>query len=509
MQIADNNRKLHENTMISLIYYFLLSALFLIVSTKSSPLYPLNDWVDSNAFFTMGKGMMNGKVLYLDLFEQKGPLLYFIHGISYFISNTTFLGVYIFELLSFFVFMIYCHKIISLYLKAQYALVSMPLIAFIVLNIQNFAQGDSAEEFCLPLLSISLFYFINYFKNVYPNSIPYKWLLINGMIAGAVLWIKYSMIGFWFGWMLMMGICMIVNKQYLRMIKSSLIFLGGMLIVTLPWLIYFGIHNAVFEWLNTYIFINVKYYSANLTLAERFLFVSRKIIHEVVWSPLVGTPCVVAAFFVISNKYLKSFMAQISIVVCVMMLALTVYGGGVGFIYYFLIFAPFSVLGLIVLLDLLSLKFDKLFSYQSSIIIMALLFIVTLFINHNTNDLLTNKNDLVQYKFASIINQSKNQTLLNYNNLDIGLYTVSGLTPSVKFFERQNIEYSKFPLNMDEQNRYIENQEVDYIVSTGKLDELLENVPTFYDKYELVSEQTQKYDDGTEIPFMLFKKKNI
>ena len=78
-------------------YCLFLSILFLLICTKSSPLYPFNDWVDSNAFFTMGKGMINGKVLYRDLFEQKGPLLYFIHGLSYLISNKTFLGVFIFE----------------------------------------------------------------------------------------------------------------------------------------------------------------------------------------------------------------------------------------------------------------------------------------------------------------------------------------------------------------------------------------------------------------------------
>lgn len=75
--------------------------MYLLICTKSSPLYSLNDWVDSNAFFTMGKGIINGKIPYKDLFEQKGPLLYFIHGISYIISNKTFIGVFILEVLSF------------------------------------------------------------------------------------------------------------------------------------------------------------------------------------------------------------------------------------------------------------------------------------------------------------------------------------------------------------------------------------------------------------------------
>ena len=71
----------------------LISTVFLGICTRSSPLYPLNDWVDSNCFFTVGKAMMNGKVVYRDIYEQKGILLYLIHGLGYLISNTTFLSV--------------------------------------------------------------------------------------------------------------------------------------------------------------------------------------------------------------------------------------------------------------------------------------------------------------------------------------------------------------------------------------------------------------------------------
>ena len=74
------------------VYSIFLSFLFLWIGTKSSPAYPMNDWVDANAFFTMGKGLMNGLVPYRDLFEQKGPILYFVYGIGYLLSHKSFLG---------------------------------------------------------------------------------------------------------------------------------------------------------------------------------------------------------------------------------------------------------------------------------------------------------------------------------------------------------------------------------------------------------------------------------
>ena len=92
------------------LYCLLFAFLFLLVCSKNSFLYRMNDWVDANAFFTVGKGMVRGVVPYQSLFEQKGPLLYFIYGIGSLFSYTTFYGVFILELLSFSVFLYYVYK---------------------------------------------------------------------------------------------------------------------------------------------------------------------------------------------------------------------------------------------------------------------------------------------------------------------------------------------------------------------------------------------------------------
>ena len=90
-----------DNKKIIIAILLVASIFTLLICSKNSPLYPYNDWVDGNAFFTMGKGMFNGKVPYKDLFEQKGPLLYLIYGIGYLISHDTFLGVYLLEVISY------------------------------------------------------------------------------------------------------------------------------------------------------------------------------------------------------------------------------------------------------------------------------------------------------------------------------------------------------------------------------------------------------------------------
>ncbi|MDR0825520.1 MAG: hypothetical protein LBN74_10530, partial [Prevotella sp.] len=89
-----------------LILLFVYAALLLFFCSKMSPLYPFNEWSDINLYFNIGKAIFNGKVLYTEAFDHKGPLIFFIYGVGYLISNTSFLGMYIIEVLMW-TFMIY------------------------------------------------------------------------------------------------------------------------------------------------------------------------------------------------------------------------------------------------------------------------------------------------------------------------------------------------------------------------------------------------------------------
>ena len=78
-----------------LLFAFLLSFLFITICSKNSFLYPMNDWGDVNCFFIVGRSLLDGKVLYRDIYDQKGPILYFIYALLSSISSTSFFAVYI------------------------------------------------------------------------------------------------------------------------------------------------------------------------------------------------------------------------------------------------------------------------------------------------------------------------------------------------------------------------------------------------------------------------------
>jgi len=495
-------------------FCFFLSFIFLLICTKSSPLYPFNDWADANAFFTMGKGMMNGKVLYRDLFEQKGPLLYFIHGLSYLISAKSFLGVFIFEVISFSFFLFYSFKSISLFFDKYFSLIYLPIIAALTLNLKCFSHGDSAEEFCLPLMAISLFYLIDFFRNGDSKCKSGNCFFWNGIIAGCVLWVKFSLLGFWIGWICSMLICLLVDKQYRYAVKGSLLFFAGLFLATLPWILYFGLNHSISEWINVYIILNLTSYPISRSLLFRFVFILLNIAVQIYNNPVSGELLWLGIIvFIAYGKFIRRRLFRISLLLCVALLFIGIYGGGRGYLYYYLITSPLIIFGIIVLQDLISKIINKKISWKTTaaIIMVTLILAIpyTLKFNQNTYMLGMEKEDLVQYKYASIINQSDNATLLNYGWLDFGFYTTTGITPNVRFFEKQNIGYEIFPLNVDEQNRYIKEKTVEYVVVIQPTSDSVENLntPYLFDYYDLIETEEQE-SDTIKYYYYLFKQKN-
>ena len=118
---------------------------FLAICSRSSFIYPCNNWDDSNSYFTMGKVMMNGGIIYRDIFDQKGPLLYFIYGIGYLISNTTFLGVFILEIIALAAVLSAEYKILKLYLGHRLSMMLIPACAFVITVSKSFYWGGCAE----------------------------------------------------------------------------------------------------------------------------------------------------------------------------------------------------------------------------------------------------------------------------------------------------------------------------------------------------------------------------
>lgn len=444
------------------------------ICSKSSPLYPLNDWVDSNCFFTVGKSMLNGRVLYRDIYEQKGPLLYALHAVAYLISNTTFLGVYFLEIIAAFAFLLFAYRIALLYCDKD-VMFFIPLLAAVVYGTAAFAHGDSAEELCLPLITYALYAGLKSFR--YEKPLSDKTFFIIGLTSGCVLWIKYTMLGFYLGWFAVIGWKMLSHGQYKRFLKSVIFITAGVFVSTLPVLLYFAVNQALPDLFEAYFYNNIFLYSMpsssapvvgifdNIVTALRLAITKNKLLFVFIFFSLL--------WFTKQNSKLplKLFLC------CLLFTTVFIYVGEQHYIYYAFILSLFAINAIPALYWYTKYALITRFSFRAKRIVFCAAGLALAFILNNNAYLLSyEKEDMPQYRFKAIIETVDNPTLLNYGFLDGGFGTVCNIVPNCKYFCLFNLPLSEIS---QAQNDYAEQGLTDFIITYNR--------EISYEKYECIA----------------------
>lgn len=435
-------------------------------ASLSSPIYPLNDWFDSNIFFTVGKSMLRGLVPYRDLFEHKGPLIYALHAIAAMISFDTFLGVYFLEIISAFAFLYFLYKAMRLYLRDE-AITLIPIIALLVYTSPSFYKGDSAEEFCLPLLMYAFYVNIKFLRE---EKIPdIKTGFMIGITSACVLWTKFSILGFYIGWIIAPALVAIYQHKLHELLKLIFSVICGVLLATIPFLVYFGMNGAIIDWFTVYFYDNLFTYTTagnqepvaglliNIYEGVRHI---KYTIHAASLLMILGIPwCLTKENFFIKVNYASIFLCSLFLT----------YVGGRRYTYYSFDFVCLILYGIVACYTILKNVFNFHINTKSKRVLQYLILIVSLssilFLSPNSYLLKVKKSDTPQYQVKNVIERSgvTNPTLLNYGFLDGGFYTITGIVPSCKYFFKPNLPLEEIML---QQNEYIEKRVTDFVVTT-------------------------------------------
>lgn len=455
----------NKNTVVvkSSDYLFIIAVAVLTITivSKCSFLYPFNNWTDSNIFFTVGKSALDGKVVYKDIFEHKGPFIYLLHTLASIISYDSFLGIYFFEIISCFLFLLLSYKIICLF-SDKGSLYLIPILSCVVYTSSSFVSGDSAEEFCLPLITYAFYLGIK--SLVYSKDIsPFESLMI-GVTSGIVLWCKFTMLGFYLGFIIVPSIIYIKEGRLPSLIRTFLFILIGVILSTIPFFIYFGLNNAISELLDVYFVKNITIYG-NIPSSNPFFQILSNYIYgliEFVSNEKIGAILILIGlvwFTSQASKYISSYT-----ILCFIFSTIFLYIGGTPYIYYKFILSSFMIFAFILFNNCVK-KTDK----QNYIRFVSLPICVAgcFLLSKNVDYMKYKINDLPQYQIKNIVMSSnlENPTLLNYGFLDSGFYTTCGIVPNEKYFCQFNIPLQEIHFS---QARCIEELKVDFVVSQVK-----------------------------------------
>ncbi|MBO4912080.1 MAG: hypothetical protein J5504_05075 [Butyrivibrio sp.] len=519
--------------LFAFVWSLITSVVIMTICSKSSFLYPFNLWDDANSYFTVGKSMTSGMVPYRDLFDQKGIFQYSIYMVASLISRTTFLGVYVMEIIACAMALFAAFRIMQLYLRSvSMPYILTPVVGMIIYTSKCFYWGGSAEEFLFPFIMWGMYISLRHFRENYPEPMRYKWVLAGGILAGFVFHIKFNSLGFFFAWMAMVFFADIIGaKAVKKAFVSCVVFLTGMATTFIPGLIYFGINNAIFDWGRVYIYENVFGYSKKLTFGERIACIYDKMTDHMYDNKLVYLTIFIGALyftvalvfsFVPEDKYkiikrdivvipLK-VVEYVNIAMLLGFLILIIFIGGVSITYY-----PFPINGFVVfgaiaigyMLEGLYLKLrrvgfkDELTRLTSAVMLSMLLItgITEYCISPNVPYMKYAKDDLWLYHFRDYIKASgiENPKIINENGFDAGLYTVTDTLPVCYFFQTQTVNEESMQKVLEEQKRFTHEKIVDFVISV--------RIPAEgVDDYDLVLQEDYITPDE-ETTYYLYQKK--
>ena len=233
---------------------FLMSVLFVyFFSTSTSPFYnAFGD--DSSIFQAVGKGWAEGYLPYVNLFENKGPLIFFIDMLGYMIYPRV--GIMLLQVPMTCLSFLLAWRSLGLFLsgKAKVAATVLTAIYYALYTI----DGNRTEEWSMPFLMAATYCFLRGFKEEKFSCPPLAGFIYGFGFGACVLLRMINGLPICC-YALLSTIFLIQARDFKALRKNILSFCAGFVIICLPFVIYFAAHGALYDMLYGTILLNVLY----------------------------------------------------------------------------------------------------------------------------------------------------------------------------------------------------------------------------------------------------------
>ena len=488
--------------------FLALYALILLLwySFTTSPLYNRIGF-DSEIFKVFGIGILEGKIPYRDLFDHKGPVIFFINALGQLIAPGR-TGLFLMQTVSLSCAFALMYKISRLFSSVKK---SVAVVLLIGLFMTAFGVGgNQVEEWELPWQLLAVYLALKYLIGFEKNPVhPPVYTLIYGICFGIVSFTRLNdgaLIG---GMMIGFAAFLILKKQQRQLPLNIALFLSGWALTAVPVLLYFGRNGALSEFFYGSYIHNFLYAADKYSLKNALIRIAQ-----------LAVPFAVLFFDVIRHRRTE----RIPVVTGLVSAALTM-GGGLHWYYYWTV------------IPLLLLDFNIIFSVPKkslAVLLTLLLFVpfsawlirgnagrLVCFIDFSAPQLqVKNENAFfvsVMDDMAEIIPEADRPKIWSFNTgskVIIGFFSQELMaTPQNRFFIPVQLKFN--PEAAAEERAAFLSNPPQWIVCAFKTPELPKTLPAAEDPsdiwngiltdYECVYSKTGNYREKATV-FLLKKK---
>ncbi|MCR5836461.1 MAG: glycosyltransferase family 39 protein [Lachnospiraceae bacterium] len=477
--------------------FLLISTCVLGVFSMFSPLYEFNQWSDMNIYRTIGKAIVYGdKVLYKDIFDQKGLIIFLLYGSLDIFMKPRAIGIFLIEILFNSIFLYYGYKSVRLF-SDRINLIEVFIADVIICGSKIFVNGGAVEELILCFIAYALYLFLEYIivKRPKDENVSLKSLFVLGIMFGLIFWTKFNILFCFAGIVLSWIFDYIFRKQYIEIAKSLAVSFIGFLMVSVPCLFYFFINHAISDMIDSYFIFNIFMYG---NPQEKQTIIIK------LFAIVFGVPFIFILTLLGMRYIIKMVSNNRVFVIYNVMVFLCIFGyslmGNI-MLYYLLPMCVYIIFAIHFFVEELE-KNEKIGKYKKMITIggSAAVILLSIFSSDSLKYISKNNNNYAPAKFANIIKQTKDHSTLNFFILDSGVHVLLDEVPTQKYYFKINNAPDDL---IAEQIDYMKNGEVQFVItnSIGK-DYIEKNCKN----YKIIESYVNYDNKATPVNYYLFCK---
>lgn len=426
----------------------LFTLVVMLFVSNDSPLASINNHVDSAIFFMSGKAWANGLIPYVDFSDSKGPLLWFIEMVGYWISPTDYHGVWVLSVLvmslTFYVCWLTAMAVLHRPRLSMCVAMTMAIPYFLGFSFLE----TRAETWCnLPVI-YGIYLVVRLIRQHHDGKIVSLTVWEAAWFGAAVMscmLIKWSIAA------MMMSLCLAVLllswKSGMRFVKSLGAFVAGATAIALPFAAYLACIGAFASFIQEYFMATASTVGVGdaSQLIGFYINEARKIYHSPisVLSIMLSLP----GAYMLFRRY---GIARWILLLCYCVFFL-IGSYGNHWLYYLQVSLSFALLGLIWIADRLNGLDDV--SMKKSVFYGLCVGLTVVYL-HSLYPVYHPGFDDTDYANGDKIialnhHKKEHPTILCYRTLDVGVGISSEILPVSRYWFHQNGAAEDMKLHQD------------------------------------------------------------
>ena len=331
------NKYISGNRILFCLYLALfLGALVVLLTSPLAPFAHKLTNADSGVYVYCAEQILNGKIMYKEIFDHKGPVFYLFLVAGLLIGGGNSTGIWVVELVVLVVSLVFIFKSLDIYFDRLIAFVSTFTCLILYSTFLEDGRGNTTEGYAMLFISISLYYFLRFFKH---SDIKISHFAIIAFCCSCTFLIKPNFLTLWLAGYLFVFYILLKKREFKKIISLSMLSLALFFAVCAPFVIYF-LHTG--SWLDfKYCFWDFNKAYSDVSVLKMITRTCKRLWFE----PVGRTPFQVFLFLffagvIIRFRQLKYKTEAVFFIFAIILTAFMISMGSYVFAHYFLLFVP-------------------------------------------------------------------------------------------------------------------------------------------------------------------------